>query len=252
MTPALKSSSRLSRMHMQKLVMSMLVILCLLLGLLGCENKPQEADDTIQHLNRKMEESLDAEKFTPAKPVETILADTATNTLEGAFKAAQSPLVDIGIIEDPIPEVLKQYAKNAYALPTPLTCGQILGEIAQLDMLLGPDQCTAENPTGIPTSHQGEYIDEGSQAVQNRVSDTVTGYVNVMPFRSVVRYLSGAESHAREIVKAQQAGIARRAFLKGMAEAYDCRTPSSVPLAPPVSAPSSAAEPLPPQSGLGE
>ncbi len=233
----------------QKLVMAALIIVCLALGLFGCENRPKEAETSqeeelsIERLNRKAEEGLDSRKFTPAHPVDEILSDTVSNTLQGAFKAAQSPLVDVGIIEDPIPEELKKYMKNAYALPDPLTCAEILGQIARLDALLGPDQCTPQNPAGMYISEKGKYVDEAAQMAEDRVADTVTGYVNIIPFRSVVRYLSGAESHAREVIKAQQAGIARRSFLKGMAAAHGCREassaplPSPLPLAPAASAP---------------
>ena len=43
-----------------------------------------------------------------------------------------------------------------------------------------------------------------------------------LPFRGVVRRLSGAEARDRELRAYVLAGIVRRAFLKGVAQAHDC------------------------------
>ena len=180
--------------------------------------KPQE-DIAME----KLEEALSSEKFTPDRPVEEIMSDMLVDTLEGALEAAQTPIEDIGLIEDPIPEELQKYMENPYALPEPMTCEETLKQITRLDQLLGSDASAPAEKNGVPLVKSGEYITRGSKAAKERVADSVTGYVNVLPFRSVVRYLSGAEKHVREIEKAKRAGFTRRSFLKGLAKGHDCK-----------------------------
>ena len=43
-----------------------------------------------------------------------------------------------------------------------------------------------------------------------------------MPFRSWVRRLTGADSHAREVAAAGMAGIVRRSYLKGVMSTKSC------------------------------
>ena len=47
-----------------------------------------------------------------------------------------------------------------------------------------------------------------------------------IPFRGVVRKLSGAESHDRLVQSAIIAGNVRRAYLKGLGEARGCMPPA--------------------------
>jgi hypothetical protein len=184
----------------------------------------------------KMEEALASEKFTPDRPMEDIMADMLSDTFEGALEAVQTPIRDIGLIEDAIPADLEKYAQDAYAMPEPMTCEEIFKQIARINVLLGADPSAPALENGVAIVQKGEYITRGGQAAQARVADTVTGYVNIMPFRSVVRYLSGAERHVRDIDEAQRAGIARRSFLTGLAEGHDCG-PMPTPAKPATAAP---------------
>jgi hypothetical protein len=185
------------------------------------ENSAEKTQEDVAM--EKLEEALSIEKFTPDRPVEEIMSDMLVDTLEGALEAAQTPIEDIGLIEDPIPEELQKYMKNPYALPEPMTCQETLKQITRLDQLLGSDVSAPAEKNGVASVKSGEYITRGSKAAQDRVGDTVTGYVNILPFRSIVRYLSGAEKQVREIEKAQRAGIARRSFLKGLAKGHGCK-----------------------------
>lgn len=191
-----------------------------------------------------MEDALASEKFTPDRPMEEIMSDMFTDTFDGALEAAKTPVKDIGLIEDPIPEELLKYKKNAYALPEPMTCKEIHKQIVRLNELLGPDATAPDIQNGTPAEKNGEYITRGSEAAQDRVADTVTGYVNILPFRSVIRYMSGAEDHVREIEKAHRAGIARRSFLKGLANGHGCG-PIPPPAKPATAAPAPPTPPAP-------
>lgn len=156
------------------------------------------------------------ERFVPARPVSTIISDTVSSTVEGAWNTVQTPFEDLNIKRQPIPEALQQIADNPYALPAPLRCKDIDDEIAGLDTLLGPDVCTPGDPTGTAVSHKGEYVEKGAALAQNQVVGIVSNKVNIIPFRGVVRQVTGAERHAREVERAYQAGRLRRAFLKGI------------------------------------
>ena len=57
-----------------------------------------------------------------------------------------------------------------------------------------------------------------------RVAQWVVG--SFIPFRGLIREISGANSQERKIGTAIQAGIARRSFLKGVGQAKGCRYPA--------------------------
>lgn len=164
------------------------------------------------------------ERLTPSRPISRIAADTVTGTAEGAWHTVQMPFEDLGFKEQPIPEKLQVIQKNPYNLPKETTCEEIRKELDELDRLLGPDVCTPENPTGLMPTRKGEYVEDGASAIRNQAVGIVDDYVG-LPFRGIIRRLSGAERHAKEVVKAYQAGNLRRAFLKGIGASRGGRLP---------------------------
>lgn len=189
----------------------------------------------------------------PARPVTTIVSDTVTGTVEGAWAAAQMPFEDLNLTRQDIPEPLQKIAENPYALPPQLLCDDLHKQISELNTLLGPDICVPQNipltpaqqpasaygcPTGEAgeTSRKGEYVEKGVGIAKQRTVDLVTSKVNIIPFRGVVRNLTGAEKHAREVERAYQAGKLHRAFLKGLATTL-CRPAAVTPLPPKASLP---------------
>jgi hypothetical protein len=131
--------------------------------------------------------------------------------------AAMSPLGDLNIVRTKIPEVLQEAQRHPYQLPPGRNCAVIAAEIASLDEVLGAD-LDAPAPENSPT-----LTDRGSDVVAdqavNAVQRTAEGLV---PFRSWVRKLTGAERHARQVAAATNAGSVRRAFLKGVAVSRHC------------------------------
>jgi hypothetical protein len=109
-----------------------------------------------------------------------------------------------------------------------MTCEDIRIEIAQLDALLGPDMCTLENPSGTVASRKGEYVEEGASIASKQAVGITSGYLDVIPFRGVVRSVSGANKHTKEVARAYEAGKLRRSFLKGLAYTHEpgCLTPA--------------------------
>lgn len=170
-----------------------------------------------------------SERVVPARPVTIIVTDTVTSTVEGAWQTVQMPFEDLNLKRQKIPEKLQQITGNPYMLPPQLLCEGIAKEIAELDTLLGPDICTPGNPTGATESRKGEYIDQGVGFARDQAIGMVSDKINIIPFRGVVRKMTGAERHAKQVERAYQAGKLRRAFLKGLAASLgqDCLNPKA-------------------------
>ena len=131
---------------------------------------------------------------------------------EDASKVAASPLKDVGVIKDKIPQVLIDARKDAYALPTPLSCKTIFDAVDALDAELAPD-LDAESTrlkTGMSATEIGETIVHG-----------------LTPLRSWVRKLSGAEKNTNEVQAAILAGSIRRGYLKGVGLQMHCKPPAA-------------------------
>ena len=145
--------------------------------------------------------------------------------------AAATPLTDLNLLRDEIPEVLVRAQQTPYALPDDQNCGALALQVHQLDEVLGSDLDTPS------TDANPGLVERGSDAAENSavgaLQRTAEGLV---PFRSWVRKLSGAEKHARKISAAIAAGTIRRAYLKGVAAANECMLRAPAPIAEPAAA----------------
>ncbi|MBY0407718.1 MAG: hypothetical protein K2Q01_08495 [Rickettsiales bacterium] len=168
----------------------------------------------------------------PARPVTRIVSDTVVGTAEGAWAAVQMPFEDMNLKRRPIPDQLKHIADNPYIPPPRMLCESIRTEIAQLDALLGPDTCTPANPNGTEASRKGEYVDQGARLARDQAVGMVRGKADIMPFRGIVRRITGAEKHAKAVERAYEAGKLRRAFLKGFAASLGPACLNPIPPAP--------------------
>lgn len=118
--------------------------------------------------------------------------------------AAATPLRDIGIMHRKVDPSLQQAKAAPYSIDQVKECSDAKAEITQLDAVLGPDIDAGATNTRTK-----------SQMVKAFAADAVSGVVKI-PFRSVVRIVSGADRRDRERQDAIMAGMARRAFLKGV------------------------------------
>jgi len=167
--------------------------------------------------------------ITSKRPVGELMLDTIVGACKETFKAAQTPFVDLGIKRQKIPKKLEEIQPAPYALREQICCESIPDEIAQLDAILGQDVDALPWQRGESDS----YADKGSRLVQQQAAGFMEGQVNVLPYRGVVRKLSGAEKHARKTAAAIHAGNLRRAFYKGLGVAYGCfPAPSAQKAAP--------------------
>ncbi|MBI3381561.1 MAG: hypothetical protein HY019_06095 [Aquabacterium sp.] len=146
-----------------------------------------------------------------------VLSACATRTQTRVTSAATTPLSDLNLVRDEIPEVLQNALKQPYQPPTDATCPVVVTEVHQLDAVLGAD---LDAPASDDTP---SLLDRGEDMAENTaigaIQRTAEGLV---PFRSWVRKLSGAERHSRKLAAAITAGSIRRAFLKGFAVSHGC------------------------------
>ncbi|HEX7948511.1 MAG TPA: hypothetical protein VF495_27850 [Phenylobacterium sp.] len=136
---------------------------------------------------------------------------------EGVKGAATTPLRDLGVEKTDIPEVLLQALTDPYARPAKnYGCAYLTALIRPLDDALGPD--IDLNPPG------DENLVSRGRAL-GVAADVATSAL--IPFRGVVRQVSGAASHDRLVQSAYVAGSVRRAYLKGLGESRGCMPPAT-------------------------
>jgi hypothetical protein len=132
--------------------------------------------------------------------------------------AVSSPLYDVNLLRTKIPTVLLDAMDAPYALPDPATCPQIADLVRPLDEALGPDL-----DMDIDLNNPG-LIAQGRGLTMTALGDAAS---SVIPLRSWVRRLTGAEQHDRYVRATIAAGGVRRAYLKGIGERLGCRPPAA-------------------------
>ena len=139
-----------------------------------------------------------------------------------AGDVVRTPFSDLNLRKGEIPELLIRAQADPYGVAGLRKCGQLSAAIADLDAVLGDD-------IDLPT-------DGKPKLSAGRVAQAAVG--SFIPFRGLIREISGANEQDRRLLLAVQAGFARRAFLKGFGQARGCRYPARAAVA--VTAPPSA------------
>ena len=145
--------------------------------------------------------------------------DAPTGAVSGAVT---TPLADLHLVRQRIPEVLQAARAAPYARPAPETCAALAAAVIALDAALGADLDVSESPDNPSLVARGTST--AGDAALGAVRHTAEG---VIPFRGWVRKLSGAERESREGAAAIAAGAARRSFLKGLGMARGCAPPAA-------------------------
>jgi hypothetical protein len=131
--------------------------------------------------------------------------------------AATTPLRDLNVIRTGIPSVLREAQKRPYLVPEDRSCAALADDVRALDDVLGPD-FDAPVPGAKP-----DLMGRGTAMVDDAAVGALQGAAeSVVPFRSWVRKLTGAERHSKDVAAAVAAGTVRRAFLKGLRAARGC------------------------------
>jgi hypothetical protein len=150
------------------------------------------------------------------------------------LEAATTPLADLNIVRAEIPPTLVAALKAPYARPADASCDGIAAEIRALDAVLGADldtPVTPINPNLIPRDVDS-LVQHGVEFAGDAAMDAAVGAMRgaaagIVPYRSWVRKLSGAERYSREVASAIAAGGVRRSYLKGFGQARGCAMPAA-------------------------
>jgi hypothetical protein len=154
----------------------------------------------------------------PPQPGEPRLLTPEQQGRQGVMHGViEQPLRDFNLTREKIPPVLIEAMSDAYERPSPNSCAGISFQIQRLDEALGPDldrPASTDNPSLLERGG-GMARDAGLDAMR-------TGVQSQIPFDGVIRFLSGANKHDREVMAAIQAGAVRRGYLKGLGEMLHC------------------------------
>jgi len=124
------------------------------------------------------------------------------------------PLADVNLKRKDVPAALLAIQDNPYASTTVRTCAGLISEIEKLNAVLGPDFDEIE-------------VDEDARKRKEGVANAAGGLISsLIPFRSLVREISGAGRADRDYREALYAGVVRRGYLKGLGEARNCPAPA--------------------------
>ncbi len=151
----------------------------------------------------------------------------ATSGAANIFDAATGSLEDLNIKQRDIPPLLLTVAQNPYAPPAKLTCPVIRSELTELDTLLGPDvkpkEVEVASNSGFMSSDfmltdTESMVDNGGDFAHDALMGAIRSKTSILPFRGIIRSITGANRHQSKLEEAYQAGKLRRAYLKGLAQ----------------------------------
>ncbi len=160
-------------------------------------------------------------EVSPATPTAAPPVTAPVATPESATPSAgtlvdevvSGPFEDLNLVKTGIPPVLLDLHGQPYNPPVDGTCHGLAIEVTALDSVLGPDL---------------DYFTQSGQSIRSKAAKALTqASHSLVPYRSWIRKLSGAERRADRLAAALVTGTARRAFLKGLGVAQGCAPPAA-------------------------
>jgi hypothetical protein len=153
-------------------------------------------------------------------------ATPASRVQSGATAAdkVQTPMDDLNLSKREIPPVLQDAVQNPYGTDGLGQCAQITTAVEALNTAIGDD---------IDLPREG-----GVRLSASDLADFASS--TFIPFRDIIRTVTGANARKRRLQEAVLAGFARRSFLKGLGAARRCAYPAS-PATPQIIAAKAAA-----------
>lgn len=154
----------------------------------------------------------------PAKaPAEKSPAPTASSSYDETRKQAveigSQPARDLGMSKRDIPPVLEDALIDPYGIRNLKTCAQLAAAVRTLNDALGPDY---QSGGEYKENRAGKLAAAGGKSVIN----------SIIPFRSLVREITGAAPADRHMNAVVDAGLARRGFLRGVQYKQRCKMTS--------------------------
>lgn len=136
----------------------------------------------------------------------TVVTDESVS----ARDVAATPIQDLNLDSEDIPPLLLEAQQEPYSTKGLRTCRQYASAIGELDKFLGADFDIVE-------------VEQRKLSVGGVAQSVVGAFI---PFRGIIREISGANKHEEELRDAILAGMMRRAFLKGMGLKLGCAYPA--------------------------
>jgi hypothetical protein len=151
------------------------------------------------------------------------VSQDAEERMPGVNDAVKAPLRDLNLVEDDVPTILVRAYAKPYDTAGLDSCQGILEQVSALDLALGPD---VDIPRGA-TSEE-DMLSKGRGLAGDAALDAVrSATTGVIPVRSWVRRLSGANRAEQEAKAIVLAGSIRRGFLKAMGVQQHCDWPAA-------------------------
>jgi len=127
-----------------------------------------------------------------------------------AVDVIATPATDLNLKKGEIPPILVAASQNPYGLSGMRRCADLAAEVSRLDAVLGDDIDIAQAPS--------------RRVSPGKVAQSVVG--SFIPFRGIIREISGANEQERKQQLAIYAGSTRRSFLKGVGYQRGCPWPA--------------------------
>ncbi len=128
-----------------------------------------------------------------------------------AVDIGSQPARDVGMSKREIPPILEKAFNDPYSLKGLKTCKAIAGEVTNLNAVLGADYAVGNEYT---ENRAGKLAEAGGKTIIN----------SIIPFRGLVREVTGAAPADRHMNAVVDAGLARRGFLRGVHLKQGCKT----------------------------
>ena len=148
-------------------------------------------------------EAPPAKAEAPANPAKRTARDKAADIVT-------QPVRDVGVARKQIPTPLVKATEAPYSLKGLKNCRQLAAAVTELNEVLGPD---FDGAAVYRENRAAKLAEAGGKTVVN----------SLIPFRSLVREVSGAAPADRRLRAAINAGFARRGYLRGVYATRGCR-----------------------------
>lgn len=132
------------------------------------------------------------------------------DTGKKAGEIASQPARDVGMAGKKIPPVLEKATEDPYGVAGTKTCKQLSSSMKELNEVLGPDFIAGAEKK---ENRAGKLAEAGGKTVVN----------SIIPFRGLIREISGAAPQQRRYEAALEAGLARRGFIRGIHRTRGCK-----------------------------
>jgi hypothetical protein len=110
-----------------------------------------------------------------------------------------------------IPPILEKAFNDPYNIKGMKTCAALANEVKALNAVLGPDYVVGNE---YSENRKGKLVEAGGKTIIN----------SIIPFRGLVREVTGAAPADRHMNAVVDAGLARRGFLRGVHLKQGCKT----------------------------